>query len=254
MPPAPLVAAVLLGLSALLGSIGLSLDANPITSQAALLLVVGGGLLTVITVSGVLLARGQWSRRLAIVVAGGWFASALAGSIQPIDIATLTVTTAVAVIASGPWLNRWLRRLPSATAPPPAAALLLILLVATPAIGGIAYWNTVSLQAVWALSAWSLLVAFGLARALAPALWAARTIHVPLAVTAAIVLGMPMGVALVAAAATETSLAWRRDIRLAVSPLVPERVPAVPIPPELVNPAIMEAAGLDDRGLPLENT
>jgi hypothetical protein len=254
VPPAPLIVAVLLGLSALLGSVGLSLNGGPITSQAALLLVAGGGLLTVIAVSGVLLARGRWSRRLAIVVAGGWFTLALAGQIQVIDAATLTVSTGVAVIAVGPWLNRWLRRLPSATAPPPAAALLLILLVATPAIGGAAYWNTTSLTAMWALSAWSLLVAFGLARALSPALWAVRTLHVPVAATVAVVLGTPVGIVLVAAAAIESSLAWRKDVHLAVSPIIPERAPAVPIPPELVNPAIMEAAGLDDRGLPLENT
>jgi hypothetical protein len=81
-----------------------------------------------------------------------------------------------------------------------------------------------------------------------------RTLHLPLAVTAAVALGAPAGLALGAAAATETALAWRRDVHLAISPLVPERASTVPIPPELVNPAIMEAAGLDDRGLPLENT
>jgi hypothetical protein len=44
--------------------------------------------------------------------------------------------------------------------------------------------------------------------------------------------------------------AWHRDVALAIAPAAPSRGTAVAIPPELVPPEILEAAGLDERGRP----
>jgi hypothetical protein len=40
---------------------------------------------------------------------------------------------------------------------------------------------------------------------------------------------------------------WRREVLLAVQPILPSRG-NVAIPPELVDPALLDAAGFDDRG------
>ncbi len=254
MAPAPLVVSSLLGISAVAGIVGLAVDPDPFSEQSAILITIGSVVLSVATVSGVLLARGRWSRWMSLVVAGLWFAQALS---RPFDLAGgVTIATAVAAasIAAGPWLNRWLRRLPATDAPPATAVVLLLLLTSTPAVVGFTVGGDSPGLAGWALSLWSGLLAFGLARALSPALWAGRFGHIPVSLAGGLVLGFPAGSAMLVKAAFEAALLWRRDLHLAVTPLLPIRGSAVAIPPELMDPALLEAAGLDDRGRPLENS
>jgi hypothetical protein len=254
MPPAPLVVSVLLALSAVFGSIGLALDPDPFSAQTATLIGAGGGVLTVITVSGVLLARGAWSRWMALTTATLWFIPPIAGTLDAWDGLTMAATIGVATIAAGPWMGRWLRHLPSANGPPASAVILLLLLAATPLTTGFAAWGDSPGIAAVILVLWSGFLALGLARALAPALWLGRIGHLPLAAVTGVLIGLPAAVAIVAKAAIESILLWRRDLHLAVSPLVPQHGTTVAIPPELVDPAIMKAAGLDDRGRPLEES
>lgn len=254
MPAAPLVVSILLGISAIAGSIGLALFPDPFSAQAATLIGAGGAVLTVITVSGVLLARSAWSRWMTLITAALWFIPPVAGELDPLDAATIATTVGVATIAAGPWLGRWLRLLPSSDGPPASAVVLLLLLAGTPAATGFAAWEGSPGIAALALVLWSGALAFGLARALTPALWLGRIGHLPIAAMTGILIGSPAAVAIVAKAAIETALLWRRDLHLAVSPLVPQRGTAVAIPPELVDPTIMKEAGLDDRGRPLEES
>ncbi len=254
MPPAPLAVSLLLGIAALSGIVGLALDSDPFSGQSALMISIGVGLLTLVTVSGVLLARGRWSRWMTLVVSGLWFASAVAPPLHGATAATIAASAAAASIATGPWLGRWLRRLPAISAPPPAAVVLLLLLIATSAVIGFTQGEAVPDPIAWVLPGWSALLAFGLARSFAPALWAGRLGHAPVSAVVSLMLGPATAVALLAKAAVETLLLWRRDLNLAVSPLLPERVTAVPIPPELVDPKFLKAAGLDDRGRPLETS
>ena len=252
MPPAPLAVSLLLGVSSVSGIVGLALDSDPFSGQSALMISIGLGLLTLTTLSGVLLARGRWSRWMTLVVSGLWFASAVAPPLHGAAVATIAASAAAASIAAGPWLGRWLRHLPVTSAPPPAAVVLLLLLIATPAVIGFTEGGAAPEPISWALAAWCALLAFGLARAFAPALWAGRFGHAPVSAVIGLTLGLPTAVALLAKGAVETLLLWRRDLHLAVSPLVPERVTSVPIPPELVDPDFLRAAGLDDSGRPLE--
>lgn len=251
MAPAPLAVSLLLGTSALSSIIGLALDPDPFSAQSGLMISLGAGLLTVITISGVLLTRGRWSRWMTLVAAAIWFGSAMARPIDAAGLVAAGTTVACAAIAAGPWLRRWLRRLPASDAPPPAAVLLLLLLAATPVlIGYVAAGGEPGIVG-WGLASWNVLLAFALARALTPAMWTGRFGHLPLAVAGGFLLGLPMGAVLAVKAGLETRLLWRSDVHLAVSPLLPPAA-TVPIPPELVDPAIMNAAGLDDRGRPLE--
>jgi len=254
MRPAPLVASVLLGISAVFGSIGLALDPEPFSTQTAALIGVGGGVLTIVTVSGVLLARSAWSRWMALIIASLWFIPPVAGKLDVWDGVTIAAAVGVATIAAGPWLGRWLRHLPSSDGPPASAVVLLLLLAATPAVTGFASWDSSPGFAALILGLWSGALAFGLARALAPALWLGRFGHAPVAAITGVLIGFPAAAAVLAKAVIETVLLWRRDLHLAVSPLVPQHGTTVAIPPELVNPAIMKAAGLDDRGRPLEES
>jgi len=215
---------------------------------------IGLGLLTLATVSGALLARGRWSRWMTLVVSGLWFATAIAPPLHGVAVATIVTSTAAASIAAGPWLGRWLRHLPATSAPPPAAVVVLLMLIATPAVIGFTEGGAVPQPVGWALAGWSTLLALGLARAFVPALWVGRLAHAPVAVIAGLTMGLPTAVALLAKAMVETLIMWRRDLHLAVSPLMPERVTAVPIPPELVDPDLLRAAGLDDSGRPLDNS
>jgi hypothetical protein len=254
MPPAPLLTAALLGACTLLGSIGLILDPAPFSGHSAALVGMGAVALTTVTVAGVLLARGRWSRWMAIVVAALWFTPAVAGTLGIVDGLTMAAAVTTATVAAGPWLGRWLRHLAATDSTPDAAVILLLLLVSTPAVLGLSVCADAPGIAAWMLVIWSAALALGIARAASPALWTGRIGHLPVAVAVGVALGLPAAIPVLSKAAIETLLLWRRDLQLAVSPLVPQRVTSVAIPPELMNPAIMDAAGLDDRGLPVEDS
>jgi hypothetical protein len=90
-------------------------------------------------------------------------------------------------------------------------------------------------------------LALALGRAVPGSLTAARWLHPALGVVAALLAGAPQGFTVAAAALAASTLAWTRDVRLAVVP--PAHDPSVvAFPPELVAPEILAAAGLDDRG------
>ncbi len=239
-------------MSAVLGVVGLAINTEPLSGQSAVLVTIGLVTLTLTTVAGVLLARGRWSRWMALVVAGLWFTQAISRRLDILSAATIVTAVAAASIAAGPWLSRWLRRLPATEAPPATAVLLLLLLTGTPAIIGITAGGDTPGVAGWALSVWSGLLAFGLARAVTPALWAGRFGHFPASVVGAVMLGLFAGSVVLIKSGVEVVLLWRRDLHLAVSPLLPKQAAAVAIPPELIDPAVLEAGGLDDRGRRLE--
>ncbi len=252
MPPAPLALSALLGVTALLGVIRLALDPAPFSAESGVLLAIGMSLLSLVTVAGVLVARGRWSRWTAAILGVTWLAVAAAAPLDAMGVGLLIASATVTTMASGPWLQSWLRRRPAADGAPPAAAVLLLLLIGVPAAIGLAE-PTAPGMAGWAFSAWSLLLAGGVGRALPVALWAGRLAHGPASLASAWLLGLAGGPVIVACGATQLALLWRRDVRLAVTRAVPTPSAAVPIPPELMDEGIMRAAGLDDRGRPLED-
>ncbi len=253
MPPAPLTLSALLGVTATVGVVRLALDPDPFSADSAALVSMGLGVLTVVTIAGVLLARGRWSRWVAAALAGAWLVVVVVAELDLLGGALLLGAAAIAGTAAGPWLPRWLRHRPAAQGPPPAGALLLLTLIAAPAAVGLAEPTDAGV-AGWIFSLWCLGLALGIGRALNPALWAGRILHGPAAAVCSVLLGLPGAIAISGLGVLHLALLWRRDVRLAVKPLLPGPSPAVPIPPELMDPTIMRAAGLDDRGRPMEES
>lgn len=251
MPPVPLTASILTGLVGTIGLVHLALAPEPFGDQRALLVAAGMAVLTLVVTTGLLLARGRWSRWALLALGGAWMGLALRDDLDPVSIAVLTGAATLVSIAAGPWLPRWLRHRPSAEGPPPAAVLLLLTLLAMPVVIGAVAVDPAAAE--WVVALWSMLLAGGIARALPAALWLGRLLHLPLTVLVTGTIGVPEGVVVGAVGTAQTALMWRRDVHLAVSPLVPEPAQAVPIPRELVDPAILRSAGLDEDGTPLED-
>lgn len=248
MPAAPLTVTALVAFATLLGGFQLAFGdlLDPVSAAVA-----GAGMviLAIVAASGTLLARGRWAAPTDAAIGATWIGIAVAGPLGPLSIALLAAGALALAAASGPWLHGWLRRLPRADGPPPAAVVLLLALLATPVVAAFASPSGMPVLSV-VLAAWSALLAMGLARILPGSLLAARVLHPALCAAAAVAAGVPGGAPLVAVGVVATAAAWRRDVALAIAPAVPRRSDAVAIPPELVPPEILEAAGLDDRGRP----
>lgn len=250
MPPAPLTAALLIGATSAVGVIHVALDPEPFDGGRALLIGGGMSVLALATMAGILLARGRWGRWSCLGVGAGWMLLSARDELDPIAILTLAMAASLVTIALGPWLPRWLRHRPSTEGPPPSAVALLVSLLALPTILGVSSTSPAG-PAEWSVSLWALGLAFGIARAWTVWLWLGRLLHAPALGWAVWSAGLPGGPWIAALGTAQLALLWRRDLHLAISPLLPERSATTPFPPELVDPAVLRSAGLDPRGNPL---
>jgi hypothetical protein len=247
VPRVPAVAAALATVTSVSGTLLVVVAETPYAASSAALVSAGLLLLTVVGVAGIVLARGRWARRLLMACTGAWLAVAAVSPPSPLWGSLVVAAAASLGFLAGPWLDRWLRRLPSARGPSPTVTLLLISLTAAPAAVGLASPAGAHAGSI-AWSAWSLALALALGKALPGSLSAVRLANPILALGAGIVAGLPGGLAAPAAAVAPTALAWRREVRVAVVPTAPTRSEPVPFPPELVAPDVLSAAGLDARG------
>lgn len=252
MTAAPLVAVGLVTAAALAGAVHLVAGDTPFEPSSAGLAAVGMLLLSVVCAAGVVIARSRWARGTGLALSAVWLAVAGSGPLSATAIVLVIAASAAATAMATPWLGRWLRRLPSADGPPPSVVALLLVLVATPAATGLSSPGGIH-PAAWAWAGWSLALGLALSRAVPGTLAAARIVHPALGAGAGALAGLPGATAIVAAAAGTAALAWRREVGLVVSPVEPDRADPVPFPPELVPPEVLAAAGLDDRGRPLED-
>lgn len=248
MPAAPLTVTALLTLCTILGASQLAFG-EVLAPSSAVVAGIGLVMMTLVAASGILLARGRWATPTGVAIAATWIGTALAAPLGVLSLAVVASGGLALFALLGPWLSRWLRHLPRADGPPPAAVVMLLALVALPAVASLSSPDGVGV-AVPALSLWSVGLALALARLAAGSLLAVRILHPMFVVGAAAAIGLPGGLAVVAAGGAATAMAWRRDVGLAVAPAVPRRSDAVAIPPELVPPDVLEAAGLDDTGRP----
>ena len=251
MPPAPLTASLVAGITGTLGLVHLALDPGPLSDRSALLVAAGMAILTLVVTTGILLSRGRWSRWSLLLLGAAWMALAARADLDPLALGIVGGGAAMVAVAAGPWLPRWLRHRPSAEGPPSAAVVLLLSLLALPVLIGISGSEPGLTE--WLTALWALALALGLSRASAAALWAGRLLHLPVGAMCALAIGLPEGLGVAALAAAQTLVLWRRDVHMAVSPLLPEPSRAVPIPPELVDPAILREAGRDERGEPTDS-
>lgn len=251
MPRSPFVIAALVTAAVLVAGARLVFGETVYRTSSGTLVAGGLLLITVVSLAAFLVGRTRWSRYALYGCVGSSLAAGSAGDGSPSWWALAALSTAALAGLIGPWPDRWLRRLPAADGPPAAATALLVVLVATPAFSGFAA-PLGTHRAVWAWAGWSVVLALALARAIPGSLTAARWLHPALGLVVGLLAGAPQGFTVAAAALAASTLAWTRDVRLAVAP--PDRDPSVvPFPPELVSPDVLAAAGLDDRGRRLED-
>lgn len=252
MPRSPFIATGVSTATAVGTVAVLTRGSSPYPPSSAVLAGFGLLLITVIAVAAYLVGRSRWARHLLVGVNLTCVGVAVATPLSPITAALIGLAATGLTLLAGPWPDRWLRKLPSADSPPPTVTAILLILVATPAVCGFTATEPVH-TAVWGWAGWCVALALFLGRAVPGSLVAARFLHLPLAATVALTIGMPHGLTVLATAAAIVPLAWLREVRLSVLPLVATQRP-VPFPPELVPPEILAAAGLDDRGRKLEGT
>ena len=196
--------------------------------------------------TGMVVSRGRWTRNL------GWFLVAVElvlSVIMDLDAwgwVALVATLGTLVLLSGPWLASFLRQLPPTAAPPNAAVFLALGLLLT--AGLVAIGTPAGMEpAHWLAAAASVIVALLYSRAMPLGLWAARTLVPLLIAVAAFFSPLLGGLLLGAGAVGMLVLAWSGPAALAVYSLIPTAA-GVAVPPELVPPELLAAAGYDERG------
>jgi len=220
MSRAPHVIAVLLVIGASLWSLAITTSRNePFALDSATLISTGLLVFALIAAVGLLIPRGRWARNLARGLLGVELLLAVITPLRGWAIAALIATGLGIVGVQGRWLNGWLRRLPSATGPGLKPILFIIgLLALVPLVGFASPDGVVFRQGV--LGAAGIVTAWGYGKANMWALWSGRVLIMPLAILAATAASIG-GAALTLAAGTGvTWLAWTKEVRLAVSPLL----------------------------------
>jgi hypothetical protein len=221
-----------------------SLPSHPAT--AVVLMAVSLWTATVASVTGMLVVRGRWARRLALAVTGAHGVVALIPDPDTWWGAAAILSCGAAIAVGAPWLNGFIRQRPAAAGPPDRAVLLPLVLLAATFLIGAAGGGSLT-DAIVGFSA--VVVAFWFIRALPGALVMVRLGWPLLALALAVPMGSPAGwVAAIVGLAVAT-LAWHETVRHALHPLV-ETGSRVPIPPELAPRDVLDAAEIDDRGRP----
>jgi len=223
MSRAPFVIAGLVVASSLAWTVHLAGAPHPFSIGSGLVLALGMVMFAVIDAAGLLLSRGRWARRLALLLAAGGGLVFVASDWRVSSGIALGLTAASAVGTRGPWLDGWIRRRPSAEGPGPRpmgvvfGSLGLLPLAGAVTPGTLEVWHGV-------LGATGVLLAWGYARAHTWGLWAIR-LGLPAVAVPAMVTGPWAGaVAMGAAVGVVVALAWTRHARLAVQPLL-DRLP-----------------------------
>lgn len=216
------------------------------TDVAVILLSVSLWTHTVVALTGMLVARARWARRLAMAVAAAQGAVALLLPPGGWWGVGLVVSAVTAVSVGGPWLDGVIRGRPSAAGPPARAVLVPLFLVGVPFALG--YGNADGALPL-VVAGTALLAAFWFIRTLPGALWVVRVVWPGLAVALAWPMGWPVGVVAATAGLVVAVPAWHPSVRNAVHPLV-ESGSRVPIPPELAPREVLDAADLDEWGRP----
>ena len=251
MQRAPFFVAATIVLASMGWALALVFGSGPLADTTAALLAADLLLLGTVIAVGVALARGRWTRRAAFLLLGS---QAILGVFLEVDgwwIAAVAVSALSIAAVAGPWLSRWLRKLPRSDGPPPKAVGLNLGLIALPALVAVTAPEGVPAGG-WLLTGFTLIAAWAYSRAWLPALWAVRVALPLLGIAAAAVLPWWGALVLGMGVTMLTALAWSPEVRQAT--LSPAAVPVdlIPIPPELAPPEVLEAAGLDDRGKPIQ--
>ncbi len=213
--------AALVGLSGLLWAGSLAATPGPLAPSSALAIAIGFVIFTVIAVAGLLLVRAPWSRWVGLGVASFGILIG-ARDIGPLGWLAVGASFAAIIGLTGPWLNVWLRKRPSATDIGWQPIVLVFASVGLTPLVGLASPSGLSISH-GLLAGAGLFFGWAYARAEMWSLWGLRLIILP-----ASLLTIPANsagaVVLVLAAAGITALAWTRQARKALggpSPVLP---------------------------------
>lgn len=245
MRRATFVAFVLL-LSTAAWTVVLAISSSDLSDPATVLIAVSLWSATVTAVTGMLVARARWARRLGLAVTAAQGGVALVFAPGPWWGAALVVSAVTAVSVGGPWLDGIIRGRPSASGPPTRAVLVPLVLLGVPYLLGMAGGEG---TAPLILAGSALVAAFWFIRVLPGALLVVRAVWPVLALALAWPMGWPTGAAAASAGLAVAFLSWHSSVRTAVRPLV-ETGSRLPIPPELAPRGILDAADLDESGRP----
>ena len=243
----PLLASTTL-LAALVWTVALVVDRDPLAPAPALL--VGVGLLATATVAsiGMIVVGGRWAHGLGVGSLAATIAVALVREIDVLWLAGIAATALGLVAMFTATLTDTIRQLPSASGPPPRAVAPALLLVAAPVIIGLVGQDATP----WALLVVGLtapLVGFLYSRVFPGGLLAVRLLWPVLALALTPLLGWIAGIATAGLASTLAVLAWDPSVKASYHP--PREVGTTfPIPPELAPREVLDAAEIDDEGRP----
>ncbi len=228
-------------------TVQLAIGAEGYSGVSVVLMAVSMWVSTVVSLTGMLVARARWARRLGLAVAAAQGVLAVATPPGAVWATALAATAFTAVSVAGPWLDGIVRGRPSASGPPERVVLIALLLLGVPFAFGVTKGADTPALIV-GLSA--LVTCFWFVRTLPGALLAVRIVWPLLAIGLAYPMGFPATTVAVFAGIAVGTLAWHSSVRNSVHPLV-ESGSRVPIPPELAPREVLDAAEIDDRGRPL---
>ncbi len=223
---------------------------SPWSTPASSLTAIGLVAVTAVTVVAMVLSPGRWVRNSVGAVGGAWASIAAAVPVDPVWIIAFAVGGAGIALAWLRPLDEWFHQINPHRVPPKAAVLALGLIWMPLLVGGLGVPDVT--PGGWAAAAFGITGGWAYARALPGALWTVRLAFPILGAASVIGLRFPAAAGLLAVTAFLTHLAWTEEARLAVQPPAPRRVKPVSILPEVTPPGLLESAGYDRRGRPLE--
>ena len=229
--------------------VALLVDSGEYESSAVFLMAFGLLLMSTVAVVGVVVTGGRWAHRLGLVAVGSTFVLAL---IRDIDLAWLvgiSVSTVATALMFSPTVVSAVRKLPAATGPSSQAVSIPLLLIGSPFLLGVTGYDTLSNNALLAVGIGAPVFAFAYTRVLPGGLWGIRLFWPALAIAVWPLIGLPVGLISAILGVVVAVLAWHPSVKAAFHP--PREVGSTfPIPPELAPQEILDAANLDDRGMP----
>ncbi len=242
MAPRHLWASISLLLAAVAWAVALLIEPAPWSDSAAA--VIASGLLVTASVSvvAVMVESSRLGYWLGVSALGLMLIIAGLRSLDIVWVLATGLTALGGVLMADRKLGGWIR-MEGPVAPVPVRAIALgLVLLAAPILTALSMLDGSGSVIVWlALAAWGTLFVF--VRRLPGAVSVVR-LGLPLLVGGGALLELPAAVIWGALLVVASVLAWSKEVRVAVRPLV-ERGSRVTIPPELLSDEIKRAAGID---------
>ena len=216
--------------------------------EGELLAGIGAWLVTLVAITGLLVARSRWAVRLSLAVAALAVPGVLVLNQPVLEVVGVLASVLAVWVVLGAATAAAVRPFRAADAPPDEAGVLMLLLVSAPLVLGLATLGAEPPVVTIAVGLAAPVLAWWFGRRSAIALWIARVVAPVALLGSAVVEGWPRGFAAAALACAVGWFAWQPAVRLAAVPLAPTKSDAKPVVAEFAPVEVREAAGLDERG------